>query len=396
MTSDAAPTSLLRASHSHEDSRVGYAELFFDLVFVFAITQLSHSLLHHLSWKGLAETAFLFLAVWWVWVYTTWVTNWLDPQRAPVRLMLFVLMLAGLLLSISIPEAFGERSLLFAFAYVFMQVARSLFMCWALWGKREANFRNFVRITVWLAFSGVFWIAGAFAEHELRYGLWGAALLIEYISPSLGFWTPFLGRSTTMDWDVSGAHFAERCGLFMIIALGESLLVTGATFAEIEWSGVSLSAFLVAFVGAVAMWWVYFDIGAERASVRIAKSDDPGRIARLAYTYLHLPIVAGVILTAVSDELILAHPLGHMAPLAVLAILGGPAVFLAGNLFFKRAVFGRFARSHMAGLVALAGAALASPVAQPLSLAAFATLVLIVVGAWENVAVKGRGRLRAG
>ena len=186
---------------------------------------------------------------------------------------------------------------------------------------------------------------------------------------------------------------AERCGLLMIIALGESLLVTGATFAEQEPTLIPIAGLVTAFVGTVAMWWVYFNIGAERAAHRIAQAEDPGQLGRLAYTYLHIPIIAGILLTAVSDEIVLLHPMGHhgaTAPLEGLALLGGPALFLAGNLFFKKAVFGKFARSHIAGIVMLAAAAFAMPVAGPLALGLVATVVMVIVGAWEHMAVNRR------
>ena len=380
--------SLLRASKSHEDSKVAFVELFFDLVFVFAVTQLAHSLLHHFSLMGLAETTFLMLAVWWVWIYTTWVTNWLDPQKSPVRLMLFVLMFAGLLLSISIPKAFGELGVVFACAYVFMQVGRSIFMCWVLRNVQEANYRNFLRITAWLGLSSIFWISGALVAHEARFVLWSIALITEYISPALGFWTPGLGCSTTTDWDVSGAHMAERCGLFIIIALGESLLVTGHTFANLPWSLISCASFITAFTSTVAMWWIYFNVGAEGAAERISRSADPGRLARIAYTYLHIPVVAGVILVAVSDEFILVHPSGTTEPLAAFAIIGGPAIFLAGNLLFKKIVFEKYPFSHVLGFVSFVVLGFAYHIFSPLLLAMVCTSVLTFVGVWENYSVK--------
>jgi low temperature requirement protein LtrA len=199
-----------------------FVELFFDLVFVFAVTQLSHALLEHFTLLGAIQTTLLLMAVWWVWIFTSWVTNWLDPETPAVRLMLFVLMLAGLVLSTSLPQAFGSRGLAFAAAYVFMQVGRSLFMLWALGSHSRRNLRNFQRITLWLALAGVFWIAGGLAEGTTRFGLWGLALFLEYLSPAVGFWVPGRGRSTTADWDVEGGHMAERCGLFIIIALGEA------------------------------------------------------------------------------------------------------------------------------------------------------------------------------
>src|SRR5580693_5953441 len=140
----------LRARSAGSNSKVTNIELFFDLVFVYAVTQLSHTLLHGLNLLGTLQVLLLFLAVWWVWVFTSWVTNWLDPERPVVRLALLTLMLAGMLLSIALPDAFGRRGLLFAGAYVFMQVGRTLFTLWALGNAAPANTRNFQRITLWL------------------------------------------------------------------------------------------------------------------------------------------------------------------------------------------------------------------------------------------------------
>lgn len=380
--------SLLRTRSGHERSRVTFVELFFDLVFVFAITQLSHALLAHLSPLGAVQALLLLMAVWWVWIYTTWFTNWLDPDEAPVRLLLFALMLGGLVLSTSIPKAFESKGLAFASAYVAMQVGRSLFMLWALKGRSPGNYRNFQRILSWLVLSGVFWIAGAFADGPARLGLWVAALSIEYVSPSVGFWTPGLGRSKTADWDVEGGHLAERCGLFIIIALGESILVTGAKFAELTWTPVTMTAFLVAFIGSVAMWWIYFNIGAERASRTFAGSDDPGRLARLAYTYMHLPLVGGIIVTAVADDLALAHPTGHTDAKTAAVMLGGPALYLLGNLLFKRATADRPALSHMVGLGLLVLLIPVATTAQPLTLSAAASLVLVLVAVWETLSLR--------
>ncbi len=390
MTSPERRAGLLRARGAHEHARVTNVELFFDLVFVFAVTQLSHYLLKNLTPLGAAHTALLFLAVWWVWIYTSWVTNWLDPERTPVRLLLFALMLAGLVLSTSIPQAFDAKGLAFALAYVFMQVGRSLFMVWALGDSSPGNVRNFQRITAWLALAGVFWIAGAFAEGGVRLGLWGAALAVEYVSPAVGFWTPGLGRSTTDDWDVEGGHLAERCSLFIIIALGESLLVTGATFEGLPWTAPTVAAFAVAFVGSVAMWWIYFDTGAERGVRRITTSDDPGRLARLIYTYVHLLVVGGVIVASVADELVLAHPAGRTEVTTAAAVLGGPALFLLGNLLFKRAIAGRVPLSHLAGLGLLAGLVPAAAVASPLLLGAAVAAALAMVALWETVSLRSR------
>lgn len=372
-----------RKRNEHDSSRVDFVELFFDLVFVFAITQISHFLLHDLSLKGLVESALMLAAVWWVWVYTAWVTNWMDPAKAPVRAMLFGLMLAGLVLSTSIPTAFGARGLVFAVAFVFMQLGRSLFMLWAVRHHNKSNFRNFLRISVWLCISGIFWISGGLADPEHRFLLWAIALAIEVAGPALGFRTPGLGTSTTADWDVDGNHLAERAALFIIIALGESILVSGATFAEQEWTFISFAAFLTTFIASVAMWLVYFNVGQSAAHHKIATTDDPGRIARIAYTYIPVLLVAGIIVVAVSDELILAHPSGHSEAATIWTSIGGTALYLVGNLLFKFYVAGRPPLSHLVGLGLCAVLAFFASHLSPLMLGALTSLILIVVAIWE-------------
>ena len=177
MAANPPETSLLRTRDGHH-ARVGFVELFFDLVFVFAVTQISHSLLGHLTWHGALEAAMMTAAVWWAWIYTGWVTNWLDPERIPVRIALFVLMALGLLMSISVPEAFAGRGLLFAAAFVVTSVFRSGFMLWA--SRNDAILpRNFQRILIWQLMSGVLWLAGGVVDGEMRIALWLAALAID-------------------------------------------------------------------------------------------------------------------------------------------------------------------------------------------------------------------------
>jgi low temperature requirement protein LtrA len=388
-----SPRSLLRRRGHAGAGRVGMVELFFDLVFVFAITQLSHTLLDDLSARSALQIGLLLLGVWWVWIYTCWVTNWLDPERVPVRACLFVLMLAGLILSASIPKAFSDLGLVFAAAYVLMQVGRTLFFLWAVRDEHIARVRNFQRILVWFCLSAVFWIAGALADGDARLGLWAAALAIEFISPSLYFYVPGLGRSTLADWDVDGAHMAERCALFIILSLGESLLVSGATFAKAPWSAVSVAAFVVAFVGTVAMWWLYFDKGEHAGVHRITSAADPGRHARVAYTYLHLPIVAGIIVCAVADELVLAHP-DHATDAGLAAMIGGPALYLLGVGAFKWVSSDRPRPplSHLIGLALLA--ALAVPafmhLLSALAVGAWACAALVAVAVWEHLSLRAR------
>jgi low temperature requirement protein LtrA len=377
---------LLRSRESH--ARVTYVELFFDLVFVFAVTQLSHSLVGHLTVGGALQTLFLLLAVWWVWIYTCWFTNWVDPDKPAVRMLMFALMLAGLLLSASIPNAFGHEGLLFACAYTFIQVVRTIFLVRALRGHDETNYRSLRRVLIWLLISGALWLAGSFAQGPSRVVLWITALALECIGPLALYYVPGLGRSKTTDWRIDGAHMAERCALFVIIALGESILVTGATAASLPATNAAVGAFVVAFAGSVAMWWIYFNIGAERGSHHFAHSEDTGRVARAVYTYFHIPIVAGIVVCAVADEITIAHPGGHMEPSSAIVLLTGPALYLFGNLLFKRASADNYPLSHLVGLGLLVALAPFSVWMTPLALGTATTVVLVLVAVWETRSLK--------
>jgi len=388
---DSAPMSETRSHHApsllrSRDHRahVTNVELFFDLVFVFAVTQLSHTLLEHLSLAGALQTAFLLLSVWWVWMYTCWFTNWIDPDRPTVRMLMFLLMLAGLLMSAAIPNAFGHEGLLFALAYSFIQVVRTLFIVVAARDRDPVIYRNFLRILTWLAVSAVVWIGGGLVDGPERVVAWIVALSLEIFGPFMGYFVPGLGRSTTADWKVDGAHMAERCSLFVIIALGESILVTGATAAGQPATVPAVCAFVIAFLGSVAMWWIYFHIGAERGSRQIAGSADPGRVARAVYTYFHIPIIAGIVVSAVADEITIAHPDGHLEAAAAACLLGGPALYLAGNIFFKRASAKYYPLSHLVGLGLLVLLAPVATQVTPLVLGTATTVVLIVVAVWET------------
>ena len=378
---------MFRVIVPNQHSRVTNAELFFDLVFVFAVTQLSHTLLGRFTPLGAVQVTLLFLAVWWVWVYTTWVTNWLDPEQMPVRILLFLLMLGGLVLSTSIPTAFEGRGLWFAGAYAAMQIGRTLFWLLATPSHRTPVRHNAIRILVWLCGSGAFWILGGLAEGDARLWLWIVALLIEYVSPVARFWTPGLGFSSVEAWAVEGGHMAERCAGFIIIALGEAVVVNGATFAELSWTPDNVTAFLAALVGSIAMWWIYFHRGAEAGSEMISKSAQSGRVARLAYTYLHMPIVAGIILTAVADELVLKHPNGHSDPKTVLSAVGGPVLFLVGTILFKHAIRGFLQLSHGVGIIAFAVLAWFARDLSPVMLSALTTAILVIVAAWESLSL---------
>ncbi|PYE36875.1 low temperature requirement protein LtrA [Rhizobium sp. PP-F2F-G38] len=378
----------MRERREGEDDKVAFPELFFDLVFVFSLIQLSHTLAGHYSLMGALEALLMILAVWWVWIFTTWVTNWLDPDRMPVRAMLFALMFGALLLSTAINDAFGDKALLFAISYVAMQVGRSLFTVYAMHGHSPDNARDFLRITCWLILSGVFWIAGALIGGEAQLFIWIAALTIEYVSPAVGFRVPGLGRSEFDDWDVLGAHMAERCALFVLICLGETILVTGRTLAEMEVTPLVFVLAVSSFGSTVTMWWIYFRFGQERAAAQIESDESPGEVARTIFTYAHIPVVAGIILCAVADEFVLAHPHGAIDLKTASAIIGGPIVFLAGNVWIKSSVAPRPSVSHLAGIGLLVLAAPLAFVVEPHVLLIISFIILVIVAVWEYLTLK--------
>jgi low temperature requirement protein LtrA len=298
------------------------------------------------------------------------------------------MMLGGLVLSTSIPKAFENRGLWFAIAYAAMQVGKSLFL-WVSTPSHRASARlNAVRISAWLSISAMFWIAGGLAQGHWRVALWAVALAIEYVSPAVRFWIPKYGASSIEDWAVEGGHMAERCAGFIIIALGESIVVTGATFADLAWTLETVSAFVSAFIGALAMWWIYFHKGAGAGSELISRSREPGRLARLAYTYLHTPIVAGIILSAVADDLVLTHPADHSDPKTVVSGLGGPLLFLIGTILFKHAIRDWLQLSHGVGIVSLGILAWFASALSPLMLSILTTAIMITVATWESVSLR--------
>jgi low temperature requirement protein LtrA len=358
-------------------------ELFFDLVYVLAVTQLSQLLMEQLSVHGAGQSLLLLLAVWSAWLYNAWLTSWFDPDRWVVRLALLVVMLASLVMSAALPEAFGERGLLFAGAYLAIQGGRSVFAVAVL--RAESRLRRDVqRIQSWLVASAMLWLAGGLAHGTVREVLWLAAVVVDLGAPACRFYIPRLGRSQTTDWTVTGAHLAERFQLFLMIALGESILVTGVTLGQLPLSGARLTALMVAFGGSAALWWIYLNRSAEDGRAVIARSADPGRLGRVAYTYFHLPMVAGIIVAAVGNELTVTDPRGDADAATIATVVGGPALFLAGHVLFKRALLGVLSVARLVAIAALGVLVPLGWVVSPLVLAVMATLVLVAVAGWDS------------
>ncbi|SFS14713.1 Low temperature requirement protein LtrA [Microbacterium sp. cf046] len=381
---------VLRPADSPRADRVTYVELFFDLVFVFALTQLSAYLYENQTPLGALEGVIMVCALWWAWVSTTWVTNWLDPVKLPVRGAVLALAFVSFVMSVAIAEAFGDRAWTFAIAFVVLQVGRTAFIVWATARHDPAVSRDFLRILVWTGAGAVLWITGAVLPLSLQLPLWAAALVLELVGTVLGYPVPGLGRVNIASWDVSGPHIAERSALFVLIALGEGLLVTGFAFVATESSAESIVAMTAAFVAAASAWWIYFDHGERIGAEAIEAAAEPGRLVRTAYTWTHLLIIAGIVLLSVGDKEALGHPHAHSLA-ATVVTLGGPLLFLVGTVLFRRVLERRWATAHVIGVVGILLLAALTPVLDALGESVAVTLLLVAVAIGETI-----GRVRLG
>lgn len=327
-------------------------ELFFDLVYAFSVTQLSHYLLDHATIDGVVQTAVLFGMVWTVWASTTYLVNWLDPNRLPVRRMLLAVMFIGLLTSAAIPQAFGPAGPAIGAGYAAVQIGRNLFAVYAT--RHEALERNFQRFFVWSLVGGSLAIAGGLMQGHLRELLWALVVAFDLFSAAVGFYVPGLGRTATREWNVDGNHAAERIQAFVMIALGESIVIIGASLTGLRHLEIGeLVAYLLAFVTTVSLWWVYFDRSAGYAAQALATSQDPGRLARSAFYWAQVPILAGLIAVAGGGRLVLAQPTQPTGVATASILLGGTAVFIAGHAWFKVAIWHHLSRSHLLAIALL-------------------------------------------
>ena len=291
-----------------EEQRATNLELFFDLVFVFAVTQLSHLLGSHLTASGLARTTLLLLVVWWAWVYTTWMTNWFDPDSPVVRCLLIAVMLSSLTMAIAIPTAFGDRALAFALGYTSLQVVRNAFVVWAT-DRGSQLHEAFLRISAWSVVVGVLWIAGALAPDGARAAIWVAALVIDYAGPAAGYWVPRhrpnAGRA------VADRGIALRRALPAVrdhragrVDRGHRCHRVGQPHRHLGggWRSPSRSWARRRCGGCTSTTWPRSPSGGWRSS------DHSGALARDAYTYVHVVLIAGIIVAAVGDAIVIEHP----------------------------------------------------------------------------------------
>jgi low temperature requirement protein LtrA len=365
------------------EREVSPLELFFDLVYVFAISQLSHHLLEHVDLRTGAETLIMTLAVVYAWYMTAWAANWLEPGRTAVRLVLIVLMFASLLMSAGIAEAFGERAWLFVSGYLLLQLGRASFLIVALRGRPLGE--HFVNDLTWELVIGALWIGGAIAGGDAQLVLWAIAIVATHAGTWSLHWLPGRGRRIDLrHTEISGRHLLERFRLFFIIALGETVLTMGTAFTDEAFEVERLIALAIGFTGTVALWWCYFH-RAEVVGVEVAEAaDDAGEVAWWGTWTLTL-IVLALIAIAVGDELAIAHPGDEPTLGFTLLTFGGPALFLLAQAMFLGEALGDVPRSRLIGTAALAVLAVATSPLSLLAAIAATSAVLVAVAAADTL-----------
>ena len=350
-----------------------FLELFFDLAFVFAFTRLSQELHKDVTWYGVWDTAVTLLALWWVWSTTVWLTERLDPDRPLVQIVVIVIMFSALVLAAAVPDAFGGNGTVFALGYVAIQIVRSLFMLVALHGHQL--YRSVVQSLAWTAASGVLWLLGGPLPRNIQQPLWTAAIIIDYTAASLGWPLPKLGPADTFNLPVGSEHLSERYRQFLIVALGDMILVTASTFSVGGLTANRWAAFVAAFVTTVLFWRIYIYRAGELLGHAIAKARRPIRSSQAA-AYAHLVMVAGIVLTTVGNELTIEHPFGDQKLPWTLVIVVGPALFLFGRAMFEFTVFARMSRARLAGIALILAL---FPLAQVVPLMVTSALVDVVL-----------------
>ena len=295
-------------------------ELFFDLVYVFAITQVVGFIHHEPTAVGLAKGAFLLLLLWWTWSIYTWTTNWTGTDTAAIKLFLLATMGTTLLMATAVPDAFGESSTQFGITFFVVRLlAGGLY--WVAAADYPAQRKAFYTFFPLSQAGATMILIGAFLEGPWLWGFWIAGAALDLYSAVNA------GRGT---WAVDAGHFAERNGLFVIIALGESVVGIGLTFAGVEHDPANVVALIVAFAGIAALWWAYFDHAAPyvEAHFKGLQGQERGRFARDAYSFLHYPLVVGIVFFAVGLEEVVTHPLDPLSEAGRVAIGLGTALVL--------------------------------------------------------------------
>ncbi|MFJ8142946.1 low temperature requirement protein A [Streptomyces sp. NPDC096013] len=323
-------------------------ELFFDLVYVFAIGQLSHQLLAHPTWTGAGQTLVLYLAVYAAWAYTTWAVTLVPAEDPRTRRMLLAVMLVGLFMNAAIPRAFSDAGWLFVATFLLIHIGRTVWLLTV--GLDAVNQEHFVRVLVWFVAAAPLWLTGAAVGGGARLAWWAAAILIELT----GTWTAHAlpgRRLESRQVSFAGGHLLERGRLFVIIALGETVMTTGTALTAAPYKPMTLLTGSAALASTVALFWLYFS-RSQRVVRHFQRTEDPMRAGRSAVISL-MATVAGLIAAAVADERVIVHPLDHVGITTSLLLFGGPALYLVPQVWHGATLFDDLLSSRLLALFAL-------------------------------------------
>ncbi|WNM37918.1 low temperature requirement protein A [Micromonospora halotolerans] len=361
------PAALLRPGSGPH--RATFLELFFDLVFVFALTRISARAFEDLALEGGktgwtavtggGKTLLLLLALWAVWQGTAWTTSRYDPYHIWLQTVVIIALVGSMVMGVTIPRAFSSMGLGFAAAYVAVQVSRPGILLLTL--GRLQHRRLKLRMLITFSATGVLWLTGSLLPTDARVTLWAVALLLEYLAGRLGWPVPGLGRSTVSRWDIHGEHLAERYQQFFLVALGETILIAGLAYSRAPDDAARTAAFAAALLTTVLLWRIYVQRAGRILGEAVTRAAHPASIGRSAAD-THLVMVIGVVATAIGYELVNEHPTGHNQVGWLAMILGGPAVFLLGRARFEYEVFGRVSPSRWVAVLVLV---LLMPVLKP-------------------------------
>jgi low temperature requirement protein LtrA len=353
-----------------EQERVTPLELFFDLVFVLALTQCTALMAAYPSWEGIAQGLLVLGVLWWAWVGYAWLTSVVDPDEGDVRIAIFAAMAALLVAALCVPEAFDDAALTFAVAYGFVRAMH--IVLFVLASRDDPGLRHATGgLAVSTAIGVAFLVAASFADGPLQGALWAGAVLLDMAGPLV---------IDPSGWRLNPGHFAERHGLIVIIALGESIVAIGVG-AE---SGVTIGVVLAAVLGiavAAAQWWLYFDVVALVAARRLENAQEGAernRVARDSFSYLHFPMIAGIVLVALGMKKTLGHVDEPLKLVPATALLGGTSLYLLAHVAFRWRNIHTLNRQRL--VVALMLPALIPAALQLPSLATVAILAAILIG----------------
>ncbi|SCL17632.1 Low temperature requirement protein LtrA [Micromonospora rhizosphaerae] len=371
-----------------EPQRATYVELFFDVILVFALTRLSHTLFTDLTWLGALHTVILLAAFWWVWVFTTWTTDRLDPAQPAIQVVIIPIMLGTLIMAGAAPTAFGGDGMIFAATYVIIQVGRALIVTSAMRRRPEVAIGSLQQL-IWNCFAGVLWIAGALTEGTSRVVIWLLAAVLGYTMSRLDFRLPKLGPARITTQAISAEHLAERYQQIMIVAFGETILAAGGQFAAFGFERDRLIAFVLAFAITTLLWRIYFYRAGLLLPAAIAASAAPAVFSRSA-SYAHLIMAGGIVLSSVGDEIVINHPFAEANLVWSAVILCGPAIYLAGRARLDYLSFSKVAVSRVIGLLLLV---VLSPVVaflSPILIAVVAVVILTAIAASDTISWRFR------